>query len=396
MTETNISPYGGSITQAELNSYVSSLGAGLAVADSMLQNMRVGVLTQNIFTLPEYQYYRGDGKPMYLFGSVVDMGVTNLKRPQFLAEEVANNAIGTNSNMLQTAHTGLDPTWNQPSVNSVQLNNAHYLQSFAFSSGDNYSLIIINTNRSASEQVNFSGANVPGGAVQMTLLTSANITDTNETSSVVAPVSSTLPNFNAAAGMTLPPFSMTTLTWTAPAISNVTVSAVTSTSATISWTTDDPTSTSVVNYGPTTAYGSQSTTTPASSTTQSVTLTGLTAGTNYNFAVTATNGAGATSSSGNFTFGTTASFTVSAPASISIAQGQSGTVPVIVADTNGYNGPVNLTLTGLPTGATGTFQTTSGSASLLLSVPTTVLAATYPLSITGTAGYTSMSAPLSL
>jgi hypothetical protein len=399
VTETNIDPFNfGSITQAELNGYTTSIGGGLALIDSMLQNMRVGVLTQNIFELPGYSYVSGsEKKSLYLYGTVVDMGVTNLQRPQFLAEALANSAISSNTTMLQTVHTGLDPTWNQPLVNSVQLNNAHYLQSFGFTNGgDNYSLVIINTNRSASEQVNFSGANIPGGTVQMTQLTSANITDTNESASVVTPVTSTLSSFNAAAGMTLPPFSMTVLTWTAPAISNVTVTNITGTSAKVSWTTDDATSTSVVNYGTTTAYGSQSATVPAGSTTQSVTLSGLTAGTTYNFAVTATNGAGATSSSGNFTFGTTASFTISVPASLSLAQGQSGSVPVLVTDTGGYTGSVTLSVGGLPTGATGSFQATSGGATLTLTLSSTVLGGTYPLSITGTAGGSTVTAPLSL
>jgi hypothetical protein len=396
VTETNIDPFNnGSISQAELDGYTTSIGGGLALIDSMLQNMRVGVLTQNIFALPGYQYFPSDGKSLFLYGSVVDMGVTNLKRPQFLAEQVANNAIGNNTTMLQTVHTGLDPTWNQAAANSVQLNNAHYLQSFAFNSGDNYSLIIFNTNRTASEQVNFAGANVPGGTVQMTQLTSTNITDTNETSSVVAPVSSTLSNFNAAGGMTLPPFSMTTLTWTAPAISNVTVTAVSGTSATVNWTNDDSTSSTSVIYGTTTAYGAQSAVIPAGGT-QSVTLTGLTPGTTYDFAVMATSGTGATSTSGNFTFGTTASFTISAPSSISLAQGQSGSVPVLVTDGNGFTGSVQLSLGGLPSGATGTFQINSGGASLSLSVPSTVLAGTYSLTIAGTAGGTVVTAPLSL
>jgi hypothetical protein len=396
VTETNISPYGGSITQDELNSYVSSMGAGLAVVDSMLQNMRVGVLTQNIYSLPQFDYFRSDYKPMYLFGSVVDMGNTNLKRPQFLAAEVANNAIGASTNMLQTVHTGLDPTWNQPSVNSVQLNGAHYLQSFAFNNGGNYSLIMLNVNRSASEQVNFGGANVPGGTVQMTQLTSANITDTNETSSVVAPVTSTLSSFNAATGMTLPPFSMTVLTWAAPSITNVTVTAISDTSATVSWTNSDSTSSTSVLYGTTTAYGMQSATIAAGGT-QSVTLTGLTAGTAYNFAVMATSGSGAIATSANYTFGTTASFTISAPSSISLAQGQTGVVPVLVTDADGYTGGgVTLSVTGVPTGATGTFTSNAGNASLQISVSSTLGAGTYPLTITGTAGSTVATAPLSL
>jgi hypothetical protein len=400
-TEFNIAPYNGDITQAELNGFTSSIGGGLSVISGMLQQLRAGVLTQNLFQLAQFinPLPTSTSQPAVrnanLFGSVVDMGVTDWRRPQFLALQMANNAISTASaNMLQTVHTGANPTWNQPLVQDVQLNNAHYLQSFAFNNGSQYSLIVINTNRTTALPVTFAGYNVPAGNVQLQQLTSANITDNNENALVVAPVSSTLTSFNPATPLSLPPFSMTVLTWTAPQISSVTVTGITATTATITWTTDVAAS-GQVNYGTTASYGSQSTSTGAS-TTQSVTLTGLTAGVTYDFAVSATNAGGATSTSQNATFTTLASFSLSAPASISVQQGQSNTFPVTVTPTNGYAGSVSLSLSGLPTGVSGTLQATSTGASLVINVSSTVPTATYPLTITGTAGTVTMTAPVSL
>jgi hypothetical protein len=183
--EMNLSTLAGAITQSSLNTYAPSLGAGLAVVDSMLQHMRQGVLVQNLFALPQYEFVRPDSKTVPLWGSVVDMGVTDRRRPQFLATQLANAAIGTNASMLQTVHSGADPTWNQPLVNSVQLNGAHYLQSFAFSSGSLRSLIVFNLQRTSSLPVTFVGANAPFGTVTMQQLTSGSPSDTNETSSVV-------------------------------------------------------------------------------------------------------------------------------------------------------------------------------------------------------------------
>ena len=306
--EMNLSTLLGSITQTALDSYVSSLGAGLGVVDSMLQQMRQGVITQNLFTLPQYHTNRRDGKSIYLWGSVIDMGVTDRRRPQFLALQLANQAIGNNAVMLQTVHAGTDPTWNQPMVNTVQLNNAHHLQSFGFLGNGGYSLVIFNLHRTSALPVNFGGANVPNGTVTVRQLTSSQISDTNETANLVVPTLNTVPNFNATSVFSLPPYSMTVLTWAAPSsptplISAVATSGITSSSVTITWTSSQPTTTQVA-YGVTSAYGSTSTLVSTLTTAHSVTLTGLTPGTSYNFAAMGTNGSGVSSTSDNAIFAT--------------------------------------------------------------------------------------------
>ena len=210
--ETNLSPLVGTVTQAQLNALTPSIGAGIGATNSMMQMMRSGVQIQNSFSLPQYNFIRGDGKSVKLWGTVVDMGTTKRKRPQFITEAMANAVIG--GNMLQTTQLGTNPTWNQPlSSDSVQLSNAHYLQSFAFLNSGTASVVIFNLNLTTALPVSFSGANAPTGTVQMTQVTSTNITDNNETSDVIEPTTQTLSGFNPANSLSLPPFSMTVLTW---------------------------------------------------------------------------------------------------------------------------------------------------------------------------------------
>ncbi len=91
----------------------------------------------------------------------------------------------------------------------------------------------------------------------------------------------------------------------APAILNV-QSTVTNSSATITWITDEASS-SQVNYGATTTYTLSSTLDPTLLTSHSVTLNGLAPGTAYNFDVMSANSSGSSSTSPNFTFQTTGS-----------------------------------------------------------------------------------------
>jgi len=80
-----------------------------------------------------------------------------------------------------------------------------------------------------------------------------------------------------------------------PAISAVTASNVGVSSATISWTTDQV-STSQVEYGTTTAYGSVTALDPTAVVSHSQVLSGLAAGVGYHYRVTSGNGVGTTTS----------------------------------------------------------------------------------------------------
>lgn len=91
----------------------------------------------------------------------------------------------------------------------------------------------------------------------------------------------------------------------APVISLVGVGRITTNSATVSWTTDQPSATQIA-YGISTNYGSLSAFNPSLVTTHSMILTSLTPGTTYNLSALSSNPAGQVGSSANLAFTTVA------------------------------------------------------------------------------------------
>jgi hypothetical protein len=140
-------------------------------------------------------------------------GSSNLRRPQFLAMQMANQAmLGT---MLKITLAGPNPTWNQPlSANDkIELAGAHELQTFAFADGQHRSLILLNLNRTEPIPIHFAGPQSPRGTVQESRLNSASLTASNEQRAEVAAQNRELTGFQPDAVYTLPAHSMTTLRW---------------------------------------------------------------------------------------------------------------------------------------------------------------------------------------
>lgn len=89
-----------------------------------------------------------------------------------------------------------------------------------------------------------------------------------------------------------------------PAISDIQVSGIGTDSATITWTTDEP-SDSIVEYGLTSSYGNMTPVDLTMTTSHSVTLSGLADSTDYHFRAVSADGDANSSTSGDNTFTTT-------------------------------------------------------------------------------------------
>ncbi|GIW24985.1 S8 family peptidase [Meiothermus sp.] len=98
--------------------------------------------------------------------------------------------------------------------------------------------------------------------------------------------------------------------------------------------------------------------------------------------------------------GTTSSFSLSTASTILTVQpGSSVTVPITISRSGGFSGAVSLSLSGAPSGVSGSFNpasTTLNDSTLALSVGNSVPNGTYALTVRGTSGSIFASLPLSL
>ncbi|HTW81605.1 MAG TPA: protease pro-enzyme activation domain-containing protein [Terracidiphilus sp.] len=103
----------------------------------------------------------------------------------------------------------------------------------------------------------------------------------------------------------------------------------------------------------------------------------------------------------DFTSTTTGSFTISAsPASVTVAQGGTGTSTITIAPTGGFTGAVEFTTSGLPSGVTSSFATGTAADTEVLTLTATdsaaVTASPVTITITGTSGSLTENATVSL
>ena len=160
--EVNLHTTEGTAPQAVLDRFTPSAAAGVAVTGHMLRMMRDhGVRDEMLFSLPQFEFKRGDGKLVRLWGSVVEMG--GRERPQLLAESLANRAIG--GNMVRMEVSGDDPTHDVPAGNDgVRLSGFHGMDAYAFEEGRRHGLIVFNYGLHQIRRVSLEGPGLRPGA----------------------------------------------------------------------------------------------------------------------------------------------------------------------------------------------------------------------------------------
>ena len=207
------------------NRLVTSLGGGVNVANTMMQQMKdFGMRSQCLFSLAQHSYNAHGVGQVRLWGTVLNMRQDQPRyRPTFLACAVANRVI--EGNLIETVHRGANPTFSATGVfNKRQgketLQDLPTLHSYAFRDGKRFGLLIVNldTRESHKIRVGFSGEAVDEKADGW-LLTADRIAANNEfevESPEVAVTEATISGFRPGWQYDLPAHSMLGLIWQSP------------------------------------------------------------------------------------------------------------------------------------------------------------------------------------
>ena len=208
--EVNLNTVSGTAGKEVLDRYTPSLAAGLGVANLMLgAQVKLHVRTQQLFTLAQFAFQRKDNTEVRLWGSVLDMGVTNRRRPQFLALELANRAIA--GDMMKVRQSGQDPLRVRPSSDGLGVAaDLHEIAAYAYRVEGDIRLLVFNLNTTQNENIELTGMYQPRAALRGTRLAGPSPGSTNEEESQVTLKDTGEVNPKA---ITLPPASMTLFSW---------------------------------------------------------------------------------------------------------------------------------------------------------------------------------------
>jgi kumamolisin len=121
----------------------------------------------------------------------------------------------------------------------------------------------------------------------------------------------------------------------------------------------------------------------------------------YSITVTGTSGSTSETTTVSLTVTVPSSYTIgAAPASVSVAQGGSGSPTISSTVTGGFDSAIKLSASGQPKGVTVSFSPTSikgaGTSTMTMKVGSSTVAGTYSITVTGTSGSTSETTTVSL
>lgn len=190
-------------------------GEGYAIADvlaPLLQQKVFGIQDSYFFDLSQYDF----GSPKLWGAFTGNGGQLDNPRPSAYAIGLVNKCIGSGNTAFAITPSSI-PTYNFSGFNGVNAeSDVPFLQFFAFKNGSTRCIVALNVDTSSSHSFTVSGTNPPAGSVVETSLTSANLTDNNESSITVSPSASTVSNPTS---FTIPPHSMMSISYSIGGVS---------------------------------------------------------------------------------------------------------------------------------------------------------------------------------
>lgn len=212
--EINLHAVDGSVPLSIRNEWLAGQGAGISLPLTML-HYQADLGIREILAYRELQFSRAmsNGEYARVWGMLRDLEATGNKRPTWLGVELANRAIM--GDLITTAQSGSNPLqWTSP-VNGIdQAFQYPTIQSFAYSDGATYSLIMFNLDYANDHAIQIDMPSSPLANATLHTLSADSITASNEDAEDVSITTTALTDLSDNYPLMLDAHSMAVLTWT--------------------------------------------------------------------------------------------------------------------------------------------------------------------------------------
>lgn len=204
------------------NEFVAGASGAIALPLNMLVNLvELEAREQCAFLACGYAYRfdtSGGWPPaqdqfVHVWGMLRDLYHYDLARPTWLGVELSNKAIMGDA--ITTTQAGDNPDWTQSAINGVgAATTVNFIQSFAFRSGNNYGIILMNLDLTTQHGVRLFVPGTPQANATLYRIEPANIRDMNVNSAQVTMQTQAVSNFASGYEMVLPKHSIRAIIWT--------------------------------------------------------------------------------------------------------------------------------------------------------------------------------------
>lgn len=367
-------------TVPDIDAYNLTTGANDLTMTSADPNVAVGNDVDSMYGIRAYQTNNGQyliSKDNYNNNSIVIHRMTVVPTPDYSISATPSS---------QTVAQGGSTTYTTTVSDLNGFSDTVNLSVSGLPTGATASFNPTSINTSGSSTLSVATASTtPAGTYTLTI---TGATNTLSHTATVMLVVSGPPDFN----VTTSP-SLQTVAQGNSATYTASVSAISGYTRTVNLSVSGLPTGATASFSPTSVSGSGNSVLTVSTATTTPTGT-------YTLTITGTSGSLSHSATVTLVIPTPDYSIAATPASQTVSQGNSANNTTTIAALNGFTGAVNLAVSGLPTGATASFNptsiTTSGTSTLTVTTTNTTAIGTYTLTITGTSGSLSHSATVTL
>jgi hypothetical protein len=211
--ELNLFAIDGDVPLEMRNAWLTGVGGGIALPLTMLHlQQELGIKTILAYRDVQYSWRMSNGEYARLWGLIRDLMFSGNARPAWHGIALANRAV--RGDLVATEQGGANPTVTVPAINSLGTpQELALIRSYGYRDTLTGAVVLFNLDLHAAQTVQLDLPEDVDLVAQWHLLTGETWEAGNESAETVTITTTAIGNFSADYQLTLPPFSMSVITW---------------------------------------------------------------------------------------------------------------------------------------------------------------------------------------